>query len=191
VALPLVVDAAQANPCPCDCPPAVVPAPKPRAVKAGAPRHLTVAAGYVGTVERQRNRGPEIDTWNRFCGVPVGSNYCSSFISWCNDQGRVRSPRLRTAWARSWIRPNSQSAQDVLLGRYKPKPGDIVVWVRERGGHVGYVTAWERRSGSTIEANTSSGVRGSQSNGNGVYRRQRVISPFSAFRIVAFTPVET
>lgn len=157
------------------------------------PPQLVIAARYVGTVERGGyNRGKDIDEWNRYAGAPVGSSYCASFVSWCLGQARVRSPRIRTAWARNFIqRGRSVSAQDVLIGKYKPKPGDIVVWIRERGGHVGYVAAWDRRSGATIEANTSSGVRGSQANGDGVYRRQRMIQPFSAFRIVAFTPVET
>jgi hypothetical protein len=154
------------------------------------PPHLDIAARYLTVRETSgRNRSPDIDRWNRFARVPLGSNYCAAFISFVNNEARIRAPTLRTAWARAFIvQGRSVNARDVLLGKYRPPPGTILVWVRPGGGHVGYVEQWNKSSGTTIEANTSSG-RGSQFNGDGVYRRTRTIQPFAKFRIVAFTPV--
>lgn len=63
-----------------------------------------------------------------------------------------------------------------LVGLANARPGDIVIFNRDGGGtdHVGFV---EKNLGNgvlqTIEGNTSSGAAGSQSAGNGVWRRRR------------------
>lgn len=56
------------------------------------------------------------------------------------------------------------------------KPGDIVFFDWDRSGdcdHVGIVEAAGSSQVTTIEGNTSAGNSGSQSNGDGVYRRYR------------------
>jgi len=75
----------------------------------------------------------------------------------------------------------------------KPVPlGAVVVWRKENGpyGHAGFAVAWDGASGETVEGNTSSGRAGSQRDGDGVWRRQRRITPGRYFRIVSFTPVD-
>ena len=63
-----------------------------------------------------------------------------------------------------------------LVGLANARPGDIVIFNWDGGGtdHVGFV---EKNLGNgvlqTIEGNTSSGAAGSQSAGNGVWRRRR------------------
>lgn len=66
--------------------------------------------------------------------------------------------------------------------------GTIIVWRRGTTpfGHAGLVEIWKGRSGTTIEGNTSSGERGSQNDGDGVYRRRRTINPTNYFRITDF-----
>jgi hypothetical protein len=54
-------------------------------------------------------------------------------------------------------------------------------------GHVGFVVEWRGKSGTTVEGNTSSGLKGSQNDGDGVYMRKRTINPYSYFRITDFT----
>lgn len=44
------------------------------------------AAGEVGVTESSPNRGPEIDDYNRTAGVPLGSPWTFSFISYCLRQ---------------------------------------------------------------------------------------------------------
>lgn len=155
------------------------------------PPHLRVALAFVGLRETTGpNRSPEIDRWNRFAGAPLGSSYCAAFVSWCLHEANVKAPRLKTAWAKNFVvKGRSRTATDVAAGRYQPQPGDIIIWTRGTGGHVGFCQSWSGQSGRTVEANTSPGA-GSQWNGDGVYERSRSLSPFSHFRIVAFTPVE-
>jgi CHAP domain len=172
----------------------VTPPPAP---VGNEPPHIVMARGYLRVRETTgHNRSPDIDRWNRYVGAPLGSSYCSSFVSWNLGQARVKFPATRTAWARGFLlRGQSVSARDVLIGRYLPRSGDIVVWIRPQGGHVGFVTRCARAPAgqspllSTIEANTSSGDKGSQANGDGVYERKRRIQPFAKFRILGFTPV--
>lgn len=168
--------------------------PRFSAVEASAsgayPAHLRIALGFENHRETAYNRSPYIDQWNRSAGVPPGSYYCASFVSWCLKEARVRFPKKNTASSRAFIVPGrSYTTQQILLGVYRPKAGDILVWVRQGGGHIGFVIGWDKATGTTIEANTSSG-KGSQANGDGVYRRTRRIEPFSAFRITHFTVVE-
>jgi len=82
-------------------------------------------------------------------------------------------------------------ASQVLIGQKRPEPGDIVVWRKGNTifGHAGIVLEWNGACGKTIEANTSSGVYGSQADGDGVWIRERCIEPGNYFRIVSFTPV--
>jgi hypothetical protein len=49
------------------------------------------------------------------------------------------------------------------------------------------VKQWKGKSGTTIEGNTSSGTRGSQNDGDGVYQRNRSIYPLNYFRITDFS----
>ena len=71
--------------------------------------------------------------------------------------------------------------------------GWIIVWRKGETifGHAGFVVQeWKGATGKTWEANTSSGIRGSQSNGDGMYYRTRTIYPLEYLRITHFTPVE-
>lgn len=65
------------------------------------------------------------------------------------------------------------------VSKYNAKPGDIVFFDWDKSGdcdHVGIVEAAGSSQVTTIEGNTSSGNSGSQSNGDGVYRRYRTYS---------------
>jgi hypothetical protein len=155
--------------------------------------HVDVAQRYVGLREYANNRGDVIDTWNKYVGSPVGSPYCAAFVSYCIGNGNVKEPRIRTGLATRFIIPaRSIRAEFVLSGQRTVRDGSIVIWRKGNTmfGHVGFVEKqMQRNQFSTIEANTNSGDRGSQRDGNGVYRRVRVIQPFSVFRITHFTEV--
>jgi hypothetical protein len=134
------------------------------------------------------NRGPEIDRWTRRWGL--GIPWCAAFVSACADEARIRAPRMRSARAKAFLVRDSYTADAVRRGR-AVEPGTIAIWTRRGGGHIGIVRTWDGRSGNVVEGNTSCNARGgSQWNGGQVcLKRRNVNSPFSAFRIVGFTPV--
>lgn len=64
-----------------------------------------------------------------------------------------------------------------------PKPNDIVLFCWDKvnspeADHIGFVESYDPQTGylTTIEGNTSSGLHGSQDNGDGVYRKKRHFS---------------
>lgn len=154
-------------------------------------RVIAVANSYVGITETEGdNRHPEIDKWNENIGVPVGSSYCASFVSYILDSVDVNYPVKRTALAQDFITNKSIRASNIHTVEQSPK-GWILVWKRGETwmGHTGFV---RRKSGTTfytIEANTSPGQEGSQREGDGVWSRQRHVDPTAYFRITHFTPV--
>ena len=76
-----------------------------------------------------------------------------------------------------------------MQGKIKIPAGSLVIWKKGNTwkGHIGIVKSWNKGGGITIEGNTSAGITGSQSNGDGVYKRARVIQQYSYFRITHFT----
>ena len=104
--------------------------------------------------------------WNKdvhsFAGIPGLPNYqCDNFIS-----------KLRNSGKGGWILANKRDCQ----------PGDIVLfdWNSSNNGnhysgldHIGIIEANCGSYAQTLEGNTSGSWNGSQSAGNGVYRRTR------------------
>lgn len=69
--------------------------------------------------------------------------------------------------------------KNLEVSKYNARPGDIVFFDWDKSGdcdHVGIVEAAGSSQLTTIEGNTSAGNKGSQSNGDGVYRRYRSYS---------------
>ena len=105
-------------------------------------------------------------------GVP----YCAMFASYCLDWAGVTCAGMPSAYC-----PDIVSAgEDVgaTVSCEDAEAGDLVLF--DWGGdgladHIGIVEENHPSDGymTTIEGNTSSGAGGSQSNGGGVYRRQR------------------
>ena len=173
------------------------------------PGHLTKALSFVGTVERGgSNRGPEVNAFLRSVGLGPGYSWCAAFTTYCLRNPTSGPPRdvtdsrgrsvLGAGATRHLQGRGTTRARDVLRGVYRPEPGELVVWRRGSGwqGHIGFFVVddnaavrgeqWYGRCGWTVEGNTSSGVRGSQSDGDGVYRRLRCIEPGSYFKIEGF-----
>jgi hypothetical protein len=133
---------------------------------------IKVAESYLNVREDGYNRSPEIDIWNGFTGVELGSPYCASFVSWVHHIAGVKAPV--SAWA-----PDQVSSHNVQFSEVKS--GDvfgIYFPSKKRVAHVGFV---KKMSGSfllTVEANTSpDAVAGSNSDrdGQGVYSRRRLV----------------
>jgi len=156
--------------------------------------HLRIAQGFVGVKEVGSNRGYWIDRWNKGSGVAYGSPYCASYGRFCLDSSGAATPKIRSPLATAWLRNKGTiSAKDVFYGMAAVPSGSCVIWRNGEtiSGHFAFLVKWiNKRTFTTIEANTSSGVKGSQRDGNGVYNRTRTLSPFAYFRVVGFVPVE-
>ena len=172
--------------------PQLEPIPEPLPEPTVQQRVIAIAGGYVGVREVGKNTSPEIDRWLRSVNLRPGNPYCAAFVSYILDSAHVSYPKIRSGLARNFVTNRSIPASRVMIGIEQIPEGSIVVWRRGNTifGHAGFVTSWQGASGTTIEANTSSGEQGSQSDGDGVYRRTRTIIPSAHFRITDFTVIE-
>jgi len=157
--------------------------------------HLDLAESYIGTTELTGNNdGLEVEQFLRSVGLSKGNPYCAAFISFILDETPgIKSPTIKTALASKFITNESIDARHVLRGMESIPEGTIVIWQKGNTifGHAGFVEEQLSRSEfTTIEANTGSGTYGDQSDGDGVWRRQRSIMPGNYFRITNFTRVE-
>lgn len=157
--------------------------------------HLDLAESYIGTTELTGNNdGLEVEQFLGSVGLSKGNPYCAAFISYILDETPgIKSPTIRTALASKFITNESIDARHVLRGTQVIPDGTIVIWQKGNTifGHAGFVESQLSRSEfTTIEANTGSGTYGDQSDGDGVWRRQRSIVPGNYFRITKFTRVE-
>lgn len=150
---------------------------------ATATQIISIAAREVGY---SRWRDPQAGTkYGRWYASKTGSPYfgysgvpyCAMFVSWVLAQAGMTPPGGIFAYCPTGL------ANARRLGRTRDKraakPGDLVFFDWNKDGvsdHVGIVTANRGSYLETIEGNTSPGVRGSQSNGGGVYRRARSLS---------------
>lgn len=137
---------------------------------ATAAQVLSVAQSQIGYKEGSNNS-------NKY-GAAYGLNnasWCMIFVWWCFKQAGAESLIKKSASCTQEY--NAMKAQAV--SRNSLKPGDIVFFDWDGSGdcdHVGIVEAVGSTQVTTIEGNTSSGNSGSQSNGDGVYRRYRKIT---------------
>ena len=103
--------------------------------------------------------------------------WCMLFVSMCLDECRqidaIGGFSFNTDYTVNQVRKHPDA---YFVSVYDARPGDVVIYNWDGGGtdHVGFV---EKNLGGgtlqTIEGNTSSGDYGSQSAGNGVWRRVR------------------
>ena len=155
-------------------------------------RALDYARQYVGTKESPpgSNRGPLIDKWNRAAGVPKGSPWCMSFLRACFKlAGVTLGGGASVGFFEEWAVQHGE-----LIVR-RPFKGDVVCYRWDSDDwpdHVAIVEKvlalrWRGKAFvgwiQTVEGNTSAGVRGSQANGGGVYRRRRWVSRCKFVRI--------
>jgi len=153
---------------------------------------VQAADSHVGTVESGRNRGAMVESYLASVGLGPGYSWCAAFVRYVLDESGATYPTVRSAVATRYITRRSISAKHVAKGYEQPATGWLAIWRRYDTwrGHIGIVVSWDGRSGTTIEGNTSNSDHGSQRDGDGVWRRERSLTNYRAFRIVAFTPTE-
>lgn len=140
---------------------------------------LTIARGEIGYREGRNNDSKY--------GAAYGMNFqpwCVMFVWWCFQRanaGKLFYGGNRTALCSTLYNYHKSVGQSV--GTSALQPGDIVFFDfsgrKQATNHVGIVESVTGSTVTTIEGNTSSGASGSQSNGDGVYRRQRRTSVIS------------
>ena len=135
---------------------------------------LAVATREIGTVEQPGNR----TKYGKAYGLD-GVYWCMIFVWWVFHQtapalfyagGKCASCGELMRWAQQqgrWI-PKDYQPGDVLIYDF---PGNSV-----KTDHTGICESVSGQYVTAIEGNTSSGSGGSQSNGDGVYRRKRKLS---------------
>jgi CHAP domain len=159
---------------------------------ADVPKHVSIAASKVGTVETSnKNDGAFIERIVQMFSEFERAQYCAAFVSFCLDSASVVSPPYRGLQSRKFIDKTSIKARDVIRGVRIVEPGMLAVWRRGEDaarGHVGIVESWADAEGEVIEGNTTS-PRGEKERRQGVWRKTRRILTTGDFRITHFTPV--
>ena len=112
---------------------------------------ISRACGMVGEAETEGpNRSPVIDSWNRRCGVALGSPYCASFVSWCISVPGL--PEVRNA--------SAQALGRALRGTTLLLPGDVMWFpTGEETGHCGIVVGLGAGEVACVEGNQANAVR--------------------------------
>lgn len=142
-------------------------------------RALEIARGEIGVQERGGpNRGPRVDQYQEADSLPgVGYAWCAAFVQWCFKQAgrQLENGTASVGFLLSWAREKGWVVS-------RPFKGDLVCFQFTSDNwpdHVGFV---ERVLGlgpvltlQTIEGNTSPTDAGSQDEGDGVYRKRRVV----------------
>lgn len=136
-----------------------------------------------GTTEKTgRNDGTQIKQILAAVGLPEGNPYCAALVVYCFKIATKTCNTIKqipisiSALARGIWNGAKQNGRKAISN--KPKAGDIVVWgfSNKINGHTGRIVSvksfWLVK---TIEGNTSSGKKGSQRDGGGIYYRTRDI----------------
>lgn len=137
-----------------------------------AEKILEIAKREIGTVEHSGNR----TKYGKAYGMD-GVYWCMIFVWWCFAQAgastlfyggdKCASCSQLMNWAKAqkkWV-TGDYRAGDVLIYDF---PGNAI-----KTDHTGICEAWDGNYATAIEGNTSSGISGSQANGDGVYRKRR------------------
>jgi hypothetical protein len=161
-------------------------------------RVIAESGRYLHVREVGVNRGPEIDSWLRYLGLPVGLPYCAAYgVSMYHLAGHnlPRIGRCSLLWQRvtaNGLRYQMISAEQVSLGA-KLQPADFIIWRHGKGpgqnwnGHAGLLlTQKDKKTFRSREANTQPGPEGDQREGGGVYDRTRTLGLGSSFQVVGF-----
>lgn len=169
---------------------------------------VSIMKTWVGTVEtpKNSNRGPLIDTFHRYHGIPYGNPYCAMSVNFAyfkaHESVGAKSPLpkiARVSLMYKWGNNNPLvvkmfTPKTVMLGATTLKPGDIIMW---KSGTKSVKENWNGHEGLTqkqllenhvltIEGNTMPSAKGNQREGGGIWERTRGYGLGSSFEIVAF-----
>ena len=144
---------------------------------------LRIAAGEIGYyAPNDPEPGSKYGRWlaqrlnqSWLAGPSVKIWWCQIFVSWVFDQAGVSFSGGLSYNTNNTLAAGRREGR-ALANVRDAQPGDIVFYDWGHDGatdHVGIIELNRGNTIQTIEGNTSSGAAGSQSAGNGVYRRVR------------------
>lgn len=158
-----------------------------------------------------KNDGPEIKQWLGYFGLPQGNPYCAAFvIGGCykeaSDTLGIAQPLPKTARVSTLYKTAKKnpykfkviSAARVKQGIETLEKADVPAWSHNKlpgnsdwNGHTGIVlNQINNNTFTSIEANTSSGNKGSQRDGDGVFKRTRTLGIGTKFPVEGFIRVK-
>lgn len=138
---------------------------------ATASKVLGTAAGQIGYRESGHN---VTKFWADLKPSYQGGAWCAAFVQWCLKRNGMWFDAPLPYYVPSLVATAKMAGTWREVGHYTPKPGDLVVMGDPgRFQHIGFVEKPLVKKNQHIEGNTSSGITGSQNNGEGVYRRIR------------------
>jgi hypothetical protein len=131
---------------------------------------VNAARSQIGVQETSRNAGPGLVKFWDATTYPEGDDdrqpWCAAFVAWCVFEAMKREPLLavgdktrpRSAAVKDWVPWANKPANGcVVFGprdpKYKPEPGDIVVFTFSHIGIVESFDGWAKGL-RTIEGNT-------------------------------------
>lgn len=164
---------------------------------------IATAGTLVGTKELPRgsNRGLVIDKIQNYFGLR-GQQYCVMTVLYCYMEAcnslKIKFPFPKTASSQTLFE-HAKKLGAIYTDPKILKPGDIVIWRKLNlwQGHAGLVISnlFGDNTFRTIEGNTSNSNYGSQSDGDGIYKRIRSANKinfnYSNFYIRGFIDVQT
>ena len=144
----------------------------------------TANAGSANYTKYARDFDEKYPKW--YNGKKKGFAWCDMFVDWCMltafgyaDALRLLCQPERSAGAGCTYSLMYYEKQSRYHAK-DPKPGDQIFFStahsKSNVSHTGLVEKVDGSKVYTIEGNTSNGNTGSQSNGDGVYRRKRKLS---------------
>lgn len=131
---------------------------------------IATAAADIGYTEGKNNDN-KFGKWYGWNNV----SYCMIAVQYWHDKIGYTLPYKTASCSAllAWYKTNQPGR--VLSA---PKRGAIIIY---NFGHTGICESWDTKTVTAIEANTSPGTTGSQTNGGGVYRRTRNRSTVTAY----------
>lgn len=139
-----------------------------------SPELIKYAESYLWVREITYNRSPEIDSMNIAVGVPTGSAWCASFVSWVFTNNYIPNPQ--SGWSPNFAKQKDKIWAKNLKNNINIKQGDVCTFYYSNLGRVGHVEIIYKADDKyiyTISGNTN--VAGSRE-GDGCYRKKRELS---------------
>lgn len=173
---------------------------------------VKVAQKYTYVREKTgRNDGPEIKRWLGYFGLPEGNPYCAAFvIGGCykeaSDNLGIPQPLPKIARVSALYKAAKKNPYKykvitsvrVKQGIEKLELADVLIFSHNKipgndnwNGHTGVILYQLNNNWFTsIEGNTGSGEKGSQRDGDGVFKRTRSLGIGTKFPVEGFIRVK-
>jgi len=130
--------------------------------------------------EGENNHGEWIEAILGSVRLEEGYPWCAAFVEFCCDVAKFEQVGLSdraSAAVNEWYKWAKANGKLVTM----PIRGDLCLWIKDSGNHIGIVSQASGGYVNSIEGNTTPGVTGNQRDGGGVYRRSRQLKSWTHF----------